>query len=101
MNASNLRLDGRLPCNTHGGQLSEAYIHGVNGIVAATRLVRGTSVNQPRKDINHALVTSGVGVPTGGALLGNICKAPDSIKVLLEGRGDTSLFFSTIERVTD
>ncbi|WP_101758834.1 lipid-transfer protein [Oceanicoccus sp. KOV_DT_Chl] len=72
VNAGNLRLDGRLPCNTHGGQLSEAYIHGVNGIVEATRLVRGTSVNQPKKDVNHALVTSGVGVPTGGAILGKM-----------------------------
>jgi acetyl-CoA acetyltransferase len=67
-----LRLDGRLPTNTHGGQLSEAYIHGVNGIVEATRLVRGTSVNQPNKAINHALVTAGVGVPTGGAILGSM-----------------------------
>lgn len=67
-----LRLDGRLPCNTHGGQLSEAYIHGVNGIVEATRLVRGQSVNQPKKTVNNVLVTSGVGVPTGGALLGKM-----------------------------
>ena len=64
------RPDGRLPTNTHGGQLSEAYIHGVNGVVEATRLVRGTSVNQPPKDVHNVLVTSGVGVPTGGALLG-------------------------------
>ena len=62
--------DGRLPTNTHGGQLSEAYIHGVNGVVEAARLVRGTSVNQPPKDVKNVLVTSGVGVPTGGALLG-------------------------------
>jgi acetyl-CoA acetyltransferase len=67
-----LRIDGRLPTNTHGGQLSEAYIHGVNGIVEATKLVRGTSVNQPAKTVNHALVTSGVGIPTGGALLGKL-----------------------------
>ncbi|MCB1688082.1 MAG: lipid-transfer protein [Halioglobus sp.] len=67
-----LRTDGRLPTNTHGGQLSEAYIHGVNGIVEATRLVRGTSVNQPAKTVNHALVTSGVGIPTGGAILGRM-----------------------------
>ena len=70
--AGNLRPDGRLPTNTHGGQLSEAYIHGVNGIVEAVRLVRGTSVNQPKKTVNHALVTSGVGVPTGGAILGKM-----------------------------
>jgi acetyl-CoA acetyltransferase len=67
-----LRSDGRLPTNTHGGQLSEAYIHGVNGIVEATKLVRGTSLNQPKKTVNHALVTSGVGIPTGGALLGRL-----------------------------
>ena len=67
-----LKTDGRLPTNTHGGQLSEAYIHGVNGIVEATRLVRGTSVNQPAKEVNHTLVTSGVGVPTGGAILGKM-----------------------------
>ena len=67
-----LRPAGRLPTNTHGGQLSEAYIHGVNGIVEATKLVRGSSLNQPAKEINHALVTSGVGIPTGGALLGRM-----------------------------
>lgn len=65
-----LRADGRLPTNTHGGQLSEAYIHGVNGIVEAAKLVRGTSLNQPAKEVNNVLVTSGVGVPTGGSLLG-------------------------------
>ena len=68
----NLRLGGRLPTNTNGGQLSEAYIHGVNGIVEAAQLIRGRSINQPDKDVNHVLVTSGVGVPTGGALLGTM-----------------------------
>ena len=67
-----LRPGGRLPTNTHGGQLSEAYIHGVNGLVEATRLVRGQSLNQPDKTVEHALVTSGVGIPTGGALLGRM-----------------------------
>ncbi|MEE4661233.1 MAG: lipid-transfer protein [Halieaceae bacterium] len=63
---------GRLPTNTHGGQLSEAYIHGVNGIVECVKLLRGSSVNQPDKAIEHALVTSGAGVPTGGAILGRM-----------------------------
>ena len=67
-----LRPDGRLPTNTHGGQLSEAYIHGMNGVNEGVRLVRGTSVNQPKKNINHVLVTSGVGIPTGGMLLGKM-----------------------------
>jgi acetyl-CoA acetyltransferase len=65
-----LRPDGRLPTNTHGGQLSEAYIHGMNGVTEGVRLVRGTSNNQPKKKIGNVLVTSGVGVPTGGMLIG-------------------------------
>ena len=31
----NIELGGRLPINTHGGQLGEAYIHGMNGIAEA------------------------------------------------------------------
>jgi acetyl-CoA acetyltransferase len=65
----NLELDGRLPCNTHGGQLSEAYIHGMNGVNEGVRLIRGTSLNQPKKN-DHVLVTAGVGVPTSGMILG-------------------------------
>lgn len=65
----NLEVGGRLPSNTHGGQLSEAYIHGVNGVNEGVRLIRGTSVNQPKK-ADHVLVTSGIGVPTSAVILG-------------------------------
>jgi len=65
----NLEVGGRLPTNTHGGQLSEAYIHGVNGVNEGVRLIRGTSVNQPKR-ADHVLVTAGVGVPTSAMILG-------------------------------
>lgn len=65
----NLEMGGRLPINTNGGQLGEAYIHGMNGIAEATRQVRGTSVNQV-DDVEHVLVTAGTGVPTSGLILG-------------------------------
>jgi acetyl-CoA acetyltransferase len=65
-----LEVDGRLPNNTHGGLLSEAYIHGMNNIAEGVRLIRGSSTHQPTKSIEHVLVSSGVGVPTGAVILG-------------------------------
>jgi len=64
-----LGLGGRLPTNTHGGQLGEAYIHGMNGIAEGVRQVRGTSVNQV-SGVEHVVVTAGTGVPTSGLILG-------------------------------
>jgi acetyl-CoA acetyltransferase len=64
-----VELGGSLPINTHGGQLGEAYIHGMNGIAEGVRQVRGTSVNQV-KEVQHVLVTAGTGVPTSGLILG-------------------------------
>ena len=60
---------GALPINPHGGQLGEAYVHGMNGIAEAVRQVRGTAVNQIA-GVEHVLVTAGAGVPTSGLILG-------------------------------
>ena len=65
----NIEVGGGLPVNTHGGQLGEAYLHGMNGIAEGVRQVRGSSVNQV-DNVEHVLVTSGTGVPTSGLILG-------------------------------
>ena len=65
----NIELGGRLPINTNGGQLGEAYIHGMNGVAEGVRQIRGASANQV-DDVAHVLVTAGTGVPTSGLILG-------------------------------
>lgn len=60
---------GRLPINPNGGQLGEAYIHGMNGIAEAVRQLRGTSVNQI-DGVDIMLVSGGTGVPSSGLILG-------------------------------
>jgi acetyl-CoA acetyltransferase len=65
----NIEIGGGLPINTNGGQLGEAYIHGMNGISEAARQVRGTAVNQIA-DVENVVVTAGTGVPTSGLILG-------------------------------
>lgn len=60
---------GSLPINPHGGQLGEAYIHGMNGVAEAVRQVRGSAANQV-DNVENVLVTAGTGVPTSGLILG-------------------------------
>ena len=64
-----LDLGGRLPTNTHGGQLGEAYLHGMNGVAEAVRQLRGEGINQVN-GAECALVTAGTGLPTSALLLG-------------------------------
>lgn len=64
-----LRWDGgRLPVNTSGGGLSEAYVHGFNLITEGVHQLRGTSPSQV-EGATACLVTSGEGVPTSALIL--------------------------------
>lgn len=60
--------NGELPNNTHGGSLSEAYMHGMNHINEGVRQLRGESTCQV-ENARTCLVTSAAGVPTSAALL--------------------------------
>jgi acetyl-CoA acetyltransferase len=61
---------GSIPVNTHGGQLSEAYIIGMTHILEGVEQMRGTAVNQVA-DAELALVTGGPAhLPVSGLILG-------------------------------
>jgi acetyl-CoA acetyltransferase len=60
---------GSIPVNTHGGNLSEAYIIGMTHIREAVEQLRGTAVNQV-EGAEIALVTGGpAALPVSGTLL--------------------------------
>ena len=59
---------GRLPTNTAGGGMSEAYVHGFNLVLEGVRQIRGTSTSQV-DGADVSFVTSGEGVPTSALLL--------------------------------
>lgn len=63
-----IELGGELPVNPNGGQLGEAYIHGMNGIAEGVRQVRGTAAN-PVPGVENVLVTAGTAVPTSALIL--------------------------------
>lgn len=64
------RKPGAIPVNTHGGQLSEAYVIGATHIVEGVEQLRGTAVNQVA-GAELALVTGGpAALPVSGLILG-------------------------------
>ena len=62
--------NGCLPVNTHGGNLSEAYMHGLTHIAEGVRQIRGDSTSQV-EGAEVCLVTGGLSTsPTSALLLG-------------------------------
>jgi len=64
-----IALDGELPVNPHGGQLSEGRTHGYGFLHEAVTQLRGEAGERQVAGARTAVVTSGGGTPSGVLLL--------------------------------
>ncbi len=64
----NIRREGSIPVNTHGGNLAEVYLQGITHLLEGVRQLRGTSCNQV-EGADVALYASGIGAAPGGGVL--------------------------------
>jgi acetyl-CoA acetyltransferase len=62
------RPGGSLPMNTHGGLLSEGYLHGMNTVTEAVLQLQGRCGNRTVEDAETCVVTSGA-LTDGSALI--------------------------------
>jgi acetyl-CoA acetyltransferase len=64
-----IALDGRLPMNTSGGQLSAGRLHGYGFVREAVLQLRGEATGRQVPEAKVAVVTAGGGTPAGAMLL--------------------------------
>jgi acetyl-CoA acetyltransferase len=63
-----IAIGGQIPVNTNGGMLSEAYLHGLNGLMEVVSQLRGTAGERQVRGAEVGLAT-GFALTTGCGLV--------------------------------
>ena len=62
---------GKMPLNTSGGNLAECYMHGLELVIESVRQIRGTAVNQVKRNDAAIVIGGPMVTPVSSLILGS------------------------------